>query len=322
VLKAGEFGLIGQIKENFSPLYRKAIGIGDDAAIIENNLLVTTDALVDGVHFLSDKINFEDLGYKSFAVNISDIAAMGGYPLYAFLTLGISKAIQDKQIREFLKGAQKIREKFKFDLLGGDTVSSGTFFISITMIGKPFHKPLTRSGAKAGDFIYMSGKSGDSAIGLEMIKRQMKHPVENKAYFLMRHYLPEPRVTLIQYLVKHFRINSCIDVSDGLLGDLSHIAEMSKTGFSLDADKIPISREEIGAFFSKNESYFKKLAFSGGEDYELLFTSPKKIDEKKVLKETGVFITEIGKITDGNKNIFSQGKKINWKSIKKGFSHF
>ncbi len=328
MIHLSEFELIEKIKTQFPVKLTGTLGIGDDAAVIDcrklknNKFLVTTDALVDGVHFISDKIDFSDLGYKSMAVNISDIAAMGGRPLYALLTLGISGRINDRQIEEFFNGINRTRKIFPFDLTGGDTVFSGTFFISVTIIGEAFDKPLLRSGAKPGDYIYVTGSVGDSAVGLAEIQNNLKYPVSDHDYFINRHYLPTPRVELIKYLEENYNINSCIDVSDGLLGDLTHIAEMSGMGFELTLEKIPVSREKIGQSFEKDEMYFIELALSGGEDYELIFTSREIIDIRKVFEITGVAVTSIGKMTEKGYSLTMKGKPVELSNIRKSFSHF
>ncbi len=323
MIKMSEFKLIEKINRAFPNHDKNVIGIGDDAAVISRDRdkkkeLITTDTMVDGVHFLSEKIDFEKLGYKSMAVNISDIAAMGGYPLYALLTLGISDKINDSQIDELLKGIKEISRKFPFELIGGDLVKSSVFFISITMIGEPFKNPVLRSGAKENDLIYISRTVGDSAIGLAIEKKSLKYEVLSPAFFLERHYKPMPGVGLIKNLMENYTINSCIDISDGLLQDLGHISEMSGIGFELEIDKIPISRDKIGSPVLNDEWYFLEFGLSGGEDYELIFTS----NDVVVLPEGMPSITHVGKMTGNSALLKYKGKEINPKELKRGFTHF
>jgi len=321
----GEFGLINLIRKKFKPLRKGVLGIGDDSAILykdNSNLLITTDALVDGVHFLSRKIDFIDLGYKSIAVNFSDIAAMGGYPLFVLLTIGISDQLSLNRIENFLKGIELIRKVYPFDIIGGDTVRSDTFFISITAIGKAYKKPILRSGAKAGDRIYVSGKIGDSGIGLDIVHNKLKFKVLDRGYFLRRHYKPEPRIKLISYLLSKYVINSCIDISDGLIADLLHICEESKKGFNLKLDRLPVSLEKIKIDKNFSMEDFYEYAASCGEDYELIFTSPSVIDCEDVFKKTGVLVSLVGEITKSGYSVFYNSRRKDWKSLKKGFVHF
>jgi thiamine-monophosphate kinase len=322
MVKISEFELIEKINRAFPNHDKNVIGIGDDAAVIsipdKKKELITTDTMINGVHFLSEKADFEKLGFKSMAVNISDIAAMGGYPLYALLTLGISDKINDSQIDGLLRGINNIRNEFPFELIGGDIVKSDVFFISITMIGEPFKNPIMRSGAKENDFIYVSGTIGDSGIGLAIEKEIIKYDILTPAFFLERHYKPSPRVDLIEYLTKNHSIHSCIDISDGLLQDLGHISEMSGIGFELEIEKIPISRDKIGSLVLSDERYFLEFGLSGGEDYELIFTSPEAVALPKAMP----LVTQIGRMTGNSAVLRYKGKEISPKELKKGFTHF
>jgi thiamine-monophosphate kinase len=326
MVSIGEFALIDKIKKRFKPLDLSVIGIGDDAAVIKKSknkeMFVTTDTLVEGVHFLPDKTKYTHLGYKAVAVNISDIAAMGGIPSYALLTLGISDKTKDSEIDELIEGMLFIRKKCPYDLIGGDTVHSRTFFITIAMIGFSEKKPLLRSSAKKGDYIYLTGSSGDSGIGLSIIKNTLKYPVKNHDYFIQKHFLPEIRVNLMQYLRKHYKLGAVIDVSDGVLSDLIHIAEESRTGFKIDIDKLPVSSDKIGDSFYKNEYYFYELALGSGEDYEILFTSPDQLKIKKTFQDTGAELTCIGRIEPENMEAYYKGNKLDISSLKKGYTHF
>lgn len=321
-MKRGEFELIEIIRKKFSNPTHNVLGIGDDAAVIDKNQLITSDALVDGVHFLSNKIDFADLGYKSIAVNISDIVAMGGFPIYALITMGIPADFSDDKIDAFIRGVEAVRDIYGFDLIGGDTVKSPTFFVSITMIGKTFAHPLTRGGAKPKDYIYTTGRIGDSAIGLHLELGDLKYPVDDKEYFITRHYTPEPRLKLIEYMMKHYRINSCIDISDGFLGDLRHIADESQLGFFIEVNELPISKHKIGASFSTYPDYFYHLALTSGEDYELIFTTPDDIDTMKVYGDTGEFIIPVGFMEESGFDVRMKDKKLDLNNLQSGFNHF
>jgi thiamine-monophosphate kinase len=323
---SGEFELIEKIRKEFIPADRTVTGIGDDAAVIvkkENEkALVSTDTLVEGVHFLKGKISFRDLGYKSITVNMSDIAAMGGVPAYALLTLGLPADISGADMDEFIQGMLYIRDKLPFDLVGGDTVKSPSLFITVTMIGYTKTKPLLRSGARPGDYIYVTGSLGDSAIGLSIITDSLKEPVLDKDYFTLRHYRPFPRVSLMHYLKKRYDINSAIDISDGLLADLAHIADESAAGFRIDIEKLPLPQNHIGPSFESSAEYFYNFAMCGGEDYEIVFTSPDMIDPEFVKRYTGARLTCIGRIIEAGRDVYLNGKKLEWEGLGKGYLHF
>jgi len=323
MITISEFSLIEKIKRHFPINKPETLGIGDDCAIIErkDSLLISTDTMIDGIHFLSKKMSFFAIGYKSLAVNISDIAAMCGKPEYFLLTLGIPDYLCDNDIEEFIKGLKKISEEYNISLIGGDTVFSKKFLISITILGTPFSKPVLRNGAKIGDFIYVTGKIGDSFIGL-MLLLGNNFPVKEKEYFLKRHFYPLPRIEWMRKIDEKYRINSAIDISDGLLGDLIHIAEESRCGFDLYIDNIPFSKEKMDKKFFERELFYIKKFISGGEDYEIIFTSPDEIDTEK-LKGEGIFISKIGKITSEEKRIFYRNRKLDFDSFKKkSFTHF
>lgn len=321
-MKKNEFELIETIKRRFAIDDRRIIGIGDDAAKIAGNKLITTDAIVDGVHFIAKKVDFDDLGYKSLAVNISDIAAMGGYPEYAVITMGIPSNLPDENIDKFMEGVQAIRDEFAFEVVGGDTVRSETFFVSVTMVGELFAQPLTRDKARHKDILYVSGSVGDSAIGLHQILGDLKYEVADPEYFIGRHYCPTPRVKLIEFLVKHYHIRACIDISDGLLGDLMHISRASNVGFFLEIDELPLSGHKIGDSIRKDAYYFYEMALNGGEDYELLFTSPDEISVKKVLESVGVPITPIGYIDQDVTALRFKENRIKLEDALKSYQHF
>jgi thiamine-monophosphate kinase len=321
----GEFELIDKIRKSFKPGDRSLVGIGDDAAVIgagDRKMLFTTDALVEGVHFIKGLAGFSDLGYKSMAVNMSDIAAMGGIPAYALLTLGISGSTTGNDIDSLIEGLLEIRKIQPYELVGGDTVSSPFVFISVAMIGYTGSGPVLRSTAAPGENIYLTGSIGDSAIGLSMIKGELKLPVVDRDYFMQRHYRPDPRVDMMQYLKKRFRIGSAIDVSDGLLADLLHIAQESGVGFRIDMENLPVSAEKIGKELPGQDEYFYDFALRGGEDYEILFTSPDKIGIETVLKDTGVPLSLIGSIQKSDRDVYFKGKKLSWKGLKTGYTHF
>jgi thiamine-monophosphate kinase len=327
-----EIDVIKGIKKAFEKPFPGVIrGIGDDCAVIRlgrRKYLVTTDALVEGVHFLSQTLPPHKLGGKSLAVNISDIAAMGGDPLFAFLNLGLPKPIPEGFLSSFLRGFKKEAQRFQVALLGGDTfLSPGGISIGITVIGRAADDIPYRSRAKVGDRIFVSGFLGDSAAGLTLLRQENKDQFglpERVLRFLIRaHQNPEPKLRLGQFLVRRRYVRAMIDLSDGLGSDLRHICQASGVGAQLDKDSLPLS----GALLTA-APYLKRtplsLALQGGEDYQLLFTVPKTVAsrmEKAALVSLNQKLFDIGEIIPGEKIFLRTAEKI--KEVKVyGYDHF
>jgi len=267
----GEFGLIDRIRRR-TPLGRGVrIGIGDDAACVENlsgSSLVSADLLIEDIHFNLRWTSLFDLGYKSLAVNLSDIAAMGGVPAYAILSLGIPANFDSEQIDAFYRGFNALARKSSIALVGGDTNVAKALIISVCVIGHAPYRPIRRGGAKAGDDIYVTGTVGDSALGLFMLQRKvtgLKCPPLTK--LLARHHRPCPRLDAGAELAKNRLATAMIDISDGLMQDLEHICRASGTGATIWEDRLPLSR----AYQALADKVGTSYALSGGEDYELLF---------------------------------------------------
>ena len=309
----GEFELIEKIRSSFS-VPGGMTGIGDDCAVIPQkegmDTLVSTDMLVEGVHFLSDDIAPADLGWKSAAVNISDIAAMGGRPVSTYLSIALPRNIGEEWVMRFIEGYRSISGMFGVPLLGGDTCSSpDRLCISVTVLGECAHgKAVLRSGARPGDSICVTGTLGDSAAGLKAILegRRRDDPVDRLIY---AHYHPVPEVEAGLFLASTGLVSSMMDVSDGVASDIRHIMEESGVGAEIHTDRIPLSDE-----LQKACSLFGwdplSLALEGGEDYCLLFTCPPG-------SELPVEHTVIGEITDTGR-LEWPGSGRNYQ----GFRHF
>lgn len=309
----GEFELIDKIKSSFS-VPDGMTGIGDDCAVIPQkegmDTLVSTDMLVEDVHFLVDEIAPADLGWKSAAVNISDIAAMGGRPVSTYLSIALPRSIGQEWVMRFIEGYRSISEMFGVPLLGGDTCSSPEkLCISVTVLGECAHgKAILRSGAKPGDMLCVTGTLGDSAAGLKAILegRRRDDTVERLIY---AHYHPVPEVGAGLSLASTGLVSSMIDISDGVASDIRHIMKESGVGAKIRTDRIPLSEE-----LQKACSLFGwdplSLALEGGEDYHLLFTCPSG-------SELPVKHTVIGEITDTGRLEWS-GSGRNYQ----GFRHF
>lgn len=309
-----EFTLIDHFF-NSSPIKRNDVllGIGDDCAIVhppaKQELLITTDTLIEGVHFLPDMAAY-DIGFKSLAVNLSDLAAKGAEPAWINLALTVPHA-NDTWLSGFSKGLFDLANRFNVQLIGGD-LTKGSLSITIQAIGfAPNNQILRRSGAEIGDLIYVSHTLGDAALGLACLEKSIS--ITNyHDYLVARHCRPEPRIEMGLQLRRI--AHACIDVSDGLAADLTHILTMSQVGAIVYVDKLPVSEAMIKSI-SRKEGI--DLALNGGDDYELCFTVA---PEKAKLLDSNY--TCIGKITDtlGLDLRFQNEKKYN--GLQAGYKHF
>lgn len=269
----GEFEFIAGIRGIF-PQPDGVTGIGDDCAVIPQHegaeTLVSTDMLVEGSHFLLSDISPYRLGWKSAAVNFSDIAAMGGTPVGSFLALALPHDLPDGWTDGFLRGYRDISEQYGFPLLGGDTTASpDRLSICVTVLGKAdAGTSVKRSGAKPGDLVCVTGTLGDSAAGLKAVLEGMLR-TDEIPYLIEKHYLPRPRIA--EGLALAGRVRSMMDISDGIGSDLRHIMEESGVGMEIDLGALPLS-PELRTFCARFGYDPYDFAAGGGEDYELLFT--------------------------------------------------
>ena len=309
----GEFGLIGRIRQMVS-VPEGVTGIGDDCAIIPQesgmDTLVSTDMLIEGTHFLMDDITPWQLGWKSAAVNISDIAAMGGSPEGSFLSFALPKSLPEGWMEGFLEGYAAISQRYSVPLLGGDTTSSpDRLCISVTVLGKCCSGcAKKRSAARPGDVVCVTGTLGDSAAGLKAILDGVQRD-GCVSRLVERHYLPEPRVKEGLSLSACAGVHAMMDISDGIGSDIRHILEESGVGAEIEVGTIPLSCE-LAEFCKSHGCDPLELAIAGGEDYELLFTMEPG-------SPVGVPYHVIGRITEG--------KDLVWKGSDKdymGFRHF
>jgi len=334
----GELALLEYLKKRFEKTSKEIlIGIGDDASVIKpikKKLLITTDMMVEGIHFDRVFITPYQLGFKLISINVSDICAMGGTPRYVLLNIAVNRRITTNVIEQFLDGVVDAQRRYNTILIGGDlsAIHDGMVFAA-TILGYA-DRHISRSGATVGDKVYVTGCLGDSACGLELLKR-FKKPISLERMrkkqgawrrelrglltksleglswdivepLLWKHLLPEARNP------KKFRVaSSMIDVSDGLLIDLSRICDESRVGALIYEEKIPYSRE-LKQVTTRLGLSPLQLALSGGEDYELLFTAP---PQKRV---SAIHIGEI--IRRGRFIIGRSGRKKPFSP--KGYQHF
>jgi len=311
----GEFKLIERIKKK-TVLYSKDVvaGIGDDAAVLScnknNYLLFTTDTLVQNDHFSLKYGTPEQIGLKAIEQNVSDIAAMGGIPKFAVISLALPDNIEVEFVDKLYTGINKISRKYRISIVGGNIVHSKEIVINIAMIGFVEKNYLAlRSGAKVSDLIFCSGDVGKSAAGLELLRAKLN------GISVTHHLEPKCRLDLAKKLVK-IGVNSMIDISDGVASEVMHICDESKVGAIIYADKLPISKDTIADARKLGKSAVD-FALYGGEDFELIFTTNR--DKLKRLKKFDVKV--IGEIV-GKKygiKLIRNGKKLN---IESGFDHF
>jgi thiamine-monophosphate kinase len=293
--------------------FRYGLGIGDDASAVRcgNTFqLISTDLLIEDVHFRLRDVSPPDLAEKALAVNISDIAAMGGRAQYFYLGLGFPDGLPPAYLHAFFSGLARAAKKWRVELAGGDYSRAATMVIAITIVGAAA-RPVRRSGARAGDWIGITGPTGGSALGLKLLLAG-----RTKSPFIRRHQHPRPQVEKGSILARF--ASAMIDVSDGLLLDLSRLLRASAVGAAIDYEKLPLA-PGLSRTCRENEFPEKELVLAGGEDYELLFTvSPER---ERRLRLTGMTYHLIGRITAGRRlAVRENGKRLRVPSY--GFDHF
>jgi thiamine-monophosphate kinase len=316
----GEFGLIDHLTKDIKLINESTLkGVGDDAAVIDygnKKILLSTDLLVEGVHFDLTYTPLRHLGYKAAVVNFSDIAAMNGLPKQILVGISLSNRFSVEAIEEIYSGILLACNKYKVDLAGGDTTSSKSgLFISITVIGEAEEKDITyRKGAQEYDLICVTGDLGGAYTGLQILEREkaefkanpnMQPQLEGFDYILERQLKPEARTDMVEMFKKlSLKPTAMIDISDGLASEIIHICKQSEVGCTLYEDKIPIDQVTYNAAMDFNLDP-TTCALNGGEDYELLFTI-KQADFDKVKNNPD--ITVIGNIThkDAGYNLVSK----------------
>lgn len=331
----GEFGLIEHLTKNIELKQASSIvGVGDDAAVIDHfgkQTVISTDLLLEGVHFDLMYTPLKHLGYKSVVVNLSDIYAMNAIPTQILMSVGLSNRFSVEAVSEFYEGVYAACEKYGIDLIGGDTTASQKgFMISVTAIGEVApDKYVKRNTAQKGDLICVSGDLGGAYVGLLFLEREKKiylespgvqPDLEGESYVVGRLLKPEARKDIIEFLDDaEIRPTSMMDISDGLSSEILHLCKQSQLGCVLYEEKIPIAEAMRNAAF-KFEIDPTACALSGGEDYELLFTVSQADYEKLILNEQ---ISVVGYMTEPE-----QGTHIHTKGDNKhvitaqGWNHY
>lgn len=289
-------------------------GIGDDTAVTAGppglDMLLTTDLLAEGVHFDRRTASFFDIGFRSAAANLSDIAAMGGEPKYLLIALALPNGATSRQVRELYRGMMAVCRPHHVLVIGGDTsASTGGWFIGVTAVGMVERgRALLRSGARVGDAIYVTGTLGDSLAGLALANDRLGHTgrrsrvkilsSRRRRFLLKRHLRPDARVGAGRWLATERLATAAIDLSDGLSGDIRHLCEESRVGAEIDTTSLPLSPAGL-AYADATGSDPVRMALTGGEDYELLFTTPARLCGRleRSARRKGFHLTKIGTIT-------------------------
>ena len=311
----GEFGLIDHLTQNNETKQVSTIlSVGDDAAVIDHfgkQTVVSTDLLIEGIHFDLMYTPLKHLGYKSVVVNLSDIYSMNAIPTQVTISIGFSNRFSVEALDEFYEGIYAACEKYNVDLVGGDVSSSNKgFIISVTAVGEVAPgKFVTRSGAQKGDLVCVSGYLGGAFLGLTLLEREKKIYLENpqiqpdlesQSYIVGRLLKPEAQKEIVEFFEQQdLQPSSMMDISDGLSSEILHICKQSNCGAVLYEEKIPV-HEDARMYAYKLELDPTACALSGGEDYELLFTIKQEDYDKLVLNEN---ISVIGYITEPEKKV-------------------
>ena len=331
----GEFGLIDDLTQHIQIYNTNTVkGVGDDAAIIQNDgevTVVSTDMLIEGIHFDLMYTPLKHLGYKSVVVNVSDIFAMNAVPTQITVSIAVSNKYSLEALREFYEGIHLACKMYKVDLIGGDTTSSPKgMAISITALGQAKKEDIVyRNGAKKGDIICVTGDLGASYLGLQILEREkqvyLAHPgvqpeLDKSQYLIERQLKPEAQAGAIEYFKKmDIKPTAMIDVSDGLASEIIHICKQSGTGAFIEEGKVPLHPDTERTALEFNLDPIT-CALHGGEDYELLFTIDEK-DLEKIRFMPEVFI--IGEITDLSEGITLHTTGGNIHPItEQGWNHF
>lgn len=313
----GEHGFLSRLLPGLTSGADVVIGPGDDCAAIRGGRgpwLLTIDALVEGTHFKRPWLTPYQLGRKSFLINASDIAAMGGQPCHALVAIGAPPQLPARFLERVEAGIVAAAAAFGTDVVGGNLTRSSALSITIALIGKASARIVKRCGAKPGDDLYVTGRLGDAAFALQWLSKgaRGRRPVAA----LRRFFEPIPRVGAGRVLAQSGIASAMIDISDGLVQDLGHLCEQSGCGADIDVDRIPCSVQVAEQL---------RLALSGGEDYELLFTVPPAQSRALAHSELGCPITRIGKIVNRGRGkrvrlLRDDGREVHLDRV--GFDHF
>lgn len=323
VEKLGEFGLIEFIKKhNTKPkkYHNVCLDIGDDCFAfhpqMKSKYIVTTDILIENIHFKREWATPQQIGQKAMEVNVSDIASMGNAtPLYAFISLGMPKNTSIDFVQKLFASIKQTCDKYGIHLSGGDTVGAKDITVSVTLIGICYGNPVSRTGAKNGDLIFVTGTFGDSVAGLEILSKNKKSLTVYEKNLIKKHLVPQARLKEANLISKGINITSMTDSSDGLFKSIELLTE--KKGAVINVDQIPLSQNLI-KYTNKDYNKLYNYALFGGEEFELVFTINKK--DKNKLEKLLPNVTCIGQINNNKVTYLQNGKtrKVKYN----GYKHF
>jgi len=327
----GEFGLIRHLRSRLKSRNPQVIeGVGNDAAVLRPkvgwDLVFTTDMLVEGRHFTRDTTDPFSLGAKTVSVNLSDCAAMGAQPLAAVVSLGLPSGTKPSWVMALYEGMEGWAGSFGLDLVGGDTVGSRDLTLNVALLGEVERgRALTRSGAKAGDVLMVTGTLGDSAAGLHSLRHPNRKGREVRAFLERRHLTPLPRCVAGRLLASTRRVTSCIDISDGLSSEIHHLAEESGLGAEVHLGALPVS-QALDFYCAEWDLDPLPFLLRGGEDYELLFTVA-AADAARVARrlgaEAGVTARPIGRMVGKKNGVRAIGPRGEVSTLQAGgYDHF
>lgn len=333
ISELGEFGLIERLRKKLLTSRDGVImGVGDDTAILKQSgdryLLATCDAQVEGRHFLRNKATPYQIGRKALAVNLSDIAAMGGAPTYALISLGLPNDLEVEFVDELYRGLTDEAKQFDVRIVGGNLSGAQQIFVDMTLLGEiePQHL-LLRSNAKEGDVVLVTGDLGAASVGVDVLMAERPIPISPKAreFVLESALTPTPRLSVGQLIARSGLASAMIDISDGLAADMGHICDESNVSVRLFAEPLPIANPTVEVSVAVGRDPLDP-ALHGGEDYELLVTAPHANAEKLVelvQTQTGVPLTVIGDIipkSEARTFIRGNGRMIPLHN--RGWNHF
>jgi thiamine-monophosphate kinase len=304
----GEFELIDRLTAGLRLSARTILGPGDDCAILapaKRPRLLTIDSMVEGVHFRLEWGPPEKLGAKALAVNLSDIAAMGGRPTAFVVNLAVRKGLDRRFFNRLYDGMRTLAMRSKTDLAGGNITRSNRLAITVALVGEAPRSPLRRDAARVGDEIFVTGTVGDSAAGLRILSGRLDARGRARRSLVERYLNPTARIAAGQAVARIRPPAAAIDISDGLLQDLGHILERSRVGAEIDAGAIPVS-DAYRAVMGEDLS----LALGGGEDYELLFCMRPGYGEARLARLLGLPVRRIGRIVRGRRVTLRSGGRI------------
>lgn len=332
ILEIGEFGLIERIKSIVGqPPSEVAVGIDDDAAAFRSSpdrlVLVTTDILIENIHFKMEYFTFYQLGWRSMAANLSDIAAMAGEPEYAFVSMALSESTALESVEELYGGMRDLAAQYNVVVIGGDTTRSNSdIFLNLTIVGSVEPNLIvTRSGACVGDAIYVTGHLGGSLAGVKVLNSAELAGRYKYSSIADRHRMPNPRIQESRFLRANMALHAMIDVSDGLASEVHHICRSSGVGAEVEEAAIPLAAEarEVAAKLGDEATIY---ALAGGEDFEIVFTALEIEVERiksKFESKFGIPLTKVGRIVkakEGVHLITTSGRRIPLHS--EGWDHF